>query len=107
MTAGVEELQRMKVESVGISWKKVPVITVSNSSQKPRKMIDYIIALWYVPWKIILYEDRPECFLDEISSLRQLFPNTEFVIDKVTLHPPWRLRQIDQIEQQIFPKSVL
>lgn len=105
LTAGIKELQEMKVDSIKISRKDVPVISVSDSKSKPRMMLLHIIhRLWYIPGKIIIYEDRPECFEKEMHALRQLLPNTEIVIDKVMLNPPWTVRQIAAIEQNIYPK---
>ncbi len=107
LTAGVKELQDMKVDSIQISRKDVPVVSVSDSKAKPRMMVFHIIhRLWYKPGKIIIYEDRPECFEKEMPALRQLFPHTEIVIDKVTLNPPGNVRQIAAIEQSIYPKVI-
>lgn len=106
LTAWIQKLQEMKVKAVGIWPDKVPLKVVSWSSEKPREMIYYIIQdLKFIPWKIIVYEDRPECFFDEIEALRQLLPRTEIVIDTVSLNSPGRLRQITSIQQNIYLAS--
>ncbi len=106
LTAGMQDLQELKVQSLDISRETVPVVTVDSSHKKPLKMIQYIIkTLGFVPWKIIIYEDRPECFQWEMSALRQLLPRTEIVIDKVVLNPAWSLRQIKSIHQSIYQVS--
>lgn len=108
LTAWIKELQEMKIDALDISRSKIPLQVVSSAKEKPRKTLDYIVGkLQFIPGKIIIYEDRSECFLreDVLAALRQLLPQTEIVVDKVFLNPPGRLRQIDRIEQQVFLPS--
>jgi hypothetical protein len=94
----------MKIDAVKISRQEVPLITVKTAKDKPKMTIHHIIhSLKFIPGKIIIYEDRPECFIEVIQSLRQLFPRTEIVIDRVSLNPPGMTRQIKSIKQDIFP----
>ena len=99
----MQDLQELKVDSLDICRESVALITVDFALKKPLELIKYIIdTLKYVPWKIIIYEDKPECFEWEMQSIRQLLPKTEIVVDKVFLNPPWMMKQIHSIEQNIY-----
>ncbi|NDK09799.1 hypothetical protein GW846_03405 [Candidatus Gracilibacteria bacterium] len=103
LTAGMQDLQELKVDSLDICRESVALITVDFALKKPLELIKYIIdTLKYVPGKIIIYEDKPECFEGEMQSIRQLLPKTEIVVDKVFLNPPGMMKQIHSIEQNIY-----
>ena len=102
LTAWKVNWQNMKCESIGIKWNQVPIEVVSWSSEKPRRLIDYIIKLGYIPWKIIVYEDRPEYFLQSGVWISQILWWIELVIDEVQLSQRPNRRQIKWIKQTIF-----
>lgn len=102
LTAWEREWQTKKINTIGLSQPKVPIEVVANSQDKPRKLLEYIISLGYIPWKIIIYEDKPEYFLDIGETLSKLLPGTEIVVDKITLSQRSQQRQIEKIEQTLF-----
>lgn len=102
LTAGETNWQMAKCESVWINNYEVPIEVVEKGSDKPRKLLEYIIALGYIPWKIIIYEDRPEYFLESGAALSKMLQWTEIVVDKVVLSQWTTSRQIESIEQTIF-----
>jgi len=108
LTAWNDDWQIGKCASIWIHGWVVPIEVVPSWADKPRTLLEYIIELWYIPGKIIIYEDRPEYFLQSASALAKMLPHTEIVIDKVTLAQWHPSRQIDSIEQTIFKvESVL
>lgn len=108
LTAGEKDWQIAKCYSVGIREEIVPIITVETWAEKPKWLLDYIISQWYIPGKIIVYEDRPEYFLDSGVILSKILGGVELVVDKVKLSQWNTLRQIERIEQTIYlPESKL
>lgn len=63
MTAGLRELQYMKTEAVGLL--DFPTTVVYDGKDKILETLRYIVfELWYIPAEIIIYEDRPQHFIE-------------------------------------------
>ena len=101
LTAWVESLQKTKIERTKLKKPKTSI--VKSQSLKPRELLRHIMDdLWYIPGKIIIYEDRPECFIETGAFLAKLLW-CEIVINHVTLSEA-RFNTIDNIKQTIFKR---
>lgn len=102
LTAWQQDWQTQKCKAIGLNTWEVPISIVEKSSEKPRRLIEYIISLGYIPGKIIVYEDRPEYFLELWEGLSKLLKWVEIVVDRIELDQTWSMRQIKNIGQTIF-----
>ena len=103
LTAWEDSWQRGKCSTVWIQEQNVPIEVVSSSKDKPKRLLEHIIhTLGYKPWKIIVYEDRPEYFLETWEALSKMLWGVEIVVDKVVLSQEPIIKQIEKIEQTIF-----
>lgn len=99
LSAGLEGLQNLKFKRTQLSSSQN--IVVDSQSMKPEELLKYIIdTLWYIPGKIIIYEDRPECFLKTAELLVKIL-GIEIVVNHVHLSSD-RFNTIDSIQQTIF-----
>lgn len=95
------DLQKLKCEAVWIEWNKPKVIIVKESKNKPMKMLLEILESWYIPGKIIVYEDRPEFFLwNNWKTLAKML-GIEIVVDHIFLEQD-DTTKIAKIDQTIF-----
>ena len=63
LTAWFKELQLAKIKATKLN--KYNHIVVEKAPEKIYELLRYIIQdLWYIPKKIIVYEDRPEYFVE-------------------------------------------
>lgn len=101
LTAWEKILQLAKCEKVWIWWDKSRVIVVDNAKSKPMKLVREIIKLWYIPGKIIVYEDRPEHFLwnNWVSLAKLLW--IEIVVNHIFLDEI-QTNKIKEIKQNTF-----
>ncbi len=101
LTAWEKILQLAKCEKVWIWLDKSRVIVVDNAKSKPMKLVREIIKLWYIPGKIIVYEDRPEYFLgtNGISLSKLLW--IEIVVNHIFLDEV-QTNKIKEIKQNTF-----
>jgi hypothetical protein len=101
LTAWEEDLQRLKCRAIWINWNKPKISVVKESKSKPLKLLIDILELGYIPWKIIIYEDRPEIFLwNNWKTLAKMLW-IEIVVDHVFLDQN-DTTQISEIRQNIF-----
>lgn len=72
LTAWIPYLQEKKLK---YSWlkDKYNYEIVNKNSDKIKRLIIYVIKLWYVPNEIIVYEDKPEKFYESWKFLAELF----------------------------------
>lgn len=71
LTAGDEELQKLKVEALKLE--NIPMIVVEEAKQKPFEMVKYIVKnLKYIPKEIHIFEDRPEIFIDTKEKVEKI-----------------------------------
>lgn len=99
LSAGIDELQWYKFSRTWLAGAKKQV--VSSQAEKPRRLLHYIISkLWYIPGKIIIYEDRPDCFL-ECGDLLAKILGVEIVVNHVHLSGE-DYNSIDSIKQTII-----
>ncbi len=101
LTAWENDLQLLKCEAIWIVWNKPKIVVVKESKNKPMKMLSEIIESWYIPWKIIVYEDRPEFFLwNNWKTLAKMLW-IEIVVDHIFLEQDDSTK-IAKIDQNIF-----
>lgn len=63
LTAWFDEIQRAKLKSTLLD--KYNHIVVLESKEKPYELVKYVIeVLQFIPNEIIIYEDRPQAFID-------------------------------------------
>lgn len=101
LTAWEKILQLAKCDKVWLSWKKSKVIVVENAKSKPMRLLLEVLRLWYIPGKIIVYEDRPEHFLwvNGVSLSKLLW--IEIVVNHLFLDEQ-KTNSIREIKQSIF-----
>lgn len=101
LTAWIITLQTNKLKQTKLD--KTSHSIVESQSVKPKELLRYIVEdLWYIPGKIIIYEDRPDCFLETGAFLSKLLW-CEIVINHVTLSQN-TFNTISNIKQVIFWK---
>lgn len=101
LTAWENDLQELKCEAVWIAWNKPKVVVVKESKNKPMKMLLEILESWYIPGKIIVYEDRPDFFLwNNWKTLAKML-GIEIVVDHIFLEQD-DTTKIARIDQNIF-----
>lgn len=101
LTAWEMDLQKLKCEAVWIECNKPKVVIVKESKNKPMKMLLEILESWYIPGKIIVYEDRPEFFLwNNWKTLAKML-GIEIVVDHIFLEQD-DTTKIAKIDQTIF-----
>lgn len=99
LSAWIQKLQWFKFEQTQVTKSEKKV--VKSQSMKPEELLEYIIStLWYIPWKIIIYEDRPECFHKTAELLVQVLW-IEIVVNHVHLSNE-RFNTVDFIDQTIY-----
>ncbi len=102
LTAGKIELQGSKLNKTRLSRAWVNVNVVASSKDKPRQLLEYIVNdLWYIPGKIIIYDDRVRYFKKAWPALSKMLWWIEIVIDKVKLKDS-DISNIQRIEQTIY-----
>lgn len=101
LTAWEMDLQKLKCEAVWIAWNKPKVVVVKESKSKPMKMLLEILESWYIPGKIIVYEDRPEFFLWSNWKTLAKMLGIEIVVDHIFLEQD-DTTKIARIDQNIF-----
>lgn len=70
LTAGAEELQRLKIEK---SWfTNAQYIIVDKAHKKIRAIIDYLMVLGYLPWSFEFIDDKIGDFKDIDTRLSEL-----------------------------------
>ncbi len=101
LSAWRDKFQNLKAQRFWIQDQ--PKSIVESQWLKPVELLRYIIdSLWYIPGKIIIYEDRPECFKETWVFLTKLLW-CEIVVNHVTLS--WtKLNTIDNIKQIIYKR---
>lgn len=103
LTAGEETWQTSKTKITGVFDKIHGINIVSSWDQKIAKMLHMILWLWYIPSKIIIYEDRPEHFQKAATALTKLLWWTEIVVNHVLLSQREVIKkQIEEIRQWIY-----
>lgn len=79
LTAGLKELQTEKLKATNLHLHNH--IIVEKAPDKIYETIRYIIEdLWFIPNKIIVYEDRPEYFIENKSFIEQFLWTTLEII---------------------------
>jgi hypothetical protein len=64
LTAWLEEFQIKKIKATKLEH--INMIIVESAEEKPLKLIEYIEnTLWFIPNKIVVYEDRPNFFIKQ------------------------------------------
>lgn len=101
LTAWENDLQELKCEAIWIVWNKPKVVIVKESKNKPMKMLLEILESWYIPGKIIVYEDRPEFFLWSNWKTLAKMLGIEIVVDHIFLEQD-DTTKIARIDQNIF-----
>lgn len=83
LTAGFKKIQEEKVKAVWLGHINLKV--VFEWKQKPLELVKYIInTLNYIPNKITVFEDRPECFIENKNVLEDIL-GTKVEIILVTM----------------------
>jgi len=101
LTAWETDLQMLKCENIWLECNKPKIIVVKESKNKPMKMLIEILENWYIPGKIIVYEDRPEFFLwNNWKTLAKMLW-IEIVVDHIFLDQE-DTTKIAKIDQTIF-----
>ena len=63
LTAWIEKFQQEKAKVTDLEH--INMIVVDNASEKVLETIRYVVEdLWFIPSKIIIYEDRPKFFIN-------------------------------------------
>ncbi|MDD3793633.1 MAG: hypothetical protein PHI37_02390 [Candidatus Gracilibacteria bacterium] len=101
LTAGENDLQKLRCKAVGIDGNKPKVVVVKESKNKPMKMLLEILEQGYIPGKIIVYEDRPEFFLGNNGRTLAKMLGIEIVVDHIFLRQD-DTTKIAKIDQNIF-----
>ena len=64
LTAWLEEFQIKKIKATKLEH--INMIIVESAEEKPLRLIEYIEnTLWFIPNKIVVYEDRPNFFIKQ------------------------------------------
>jgi hypothetical protein len=70
LTAGVPELQKTKLKALSLD--KFDYLVVYDGEAKPNALLEYIEKnLGYIPNKIVVYEDRPNHFIERKKELEK------------------------------------
>lgn len=108
VTAGETSWQKNKIQTTWIYDSKNGVHVVSDARYKILSILKEIFKLWYIPAKIIIYDDRPEHFKKIAEALSKFLWGVEIVVNHVVLSQQEVVkRQIADIHQTIYtPKSL-
>lgn len=103
LTAGSNSWQEQKTRESWVYDRKNGIIVVDEAKWKIQKLLDTIIELWYIPKKIIIYEDRPEHFIKTAEITSKFLGWVEIVINHVILSQREVIKkQIEEIRQNIY-----
>lgn len=99
LTAWIESFQKQKLQQTKLDKTRTSVVI--SQSVKPQELLRYIMDdLWYIPGKIIIYEDRPDCFNETGVFLAKMLW-CEIVVNHVKLSET-KFNTIDNIQQTIY-----
>jgi len=102
LTAWVDDLQNGKIKGTQLEWTGIEVNVVASSKDKPLRLLKYIMDdLKYIPWKIIIYDDRVWYFKEAGPILSKLLWWIEVVVNKITLKES-KISEIKRIDQTIY-----
>lgn len=91
------ELTKIKLRQ---SWMdKYPYLIVENGKDKIKSIIETVLKLWYIPEKIVVYEDRPEFFFKYWELLSRLLW-IRIVVNKVKIDN--QTNNLDVLEERNF-----
>ena len=107
VTAWNESWQIQKTIHSWVYDRNKGIEVVPDASLKIRSVMQEITRLWYIPSKIIIYEDRPEHFQKIAVALSKFLWWIEIVVNHVVLSQQEVIRrQIASIHQTIYSPSV-
>ena len=83
LTAGKRDFQEEKLKRIWIDKSK-PISVVDSTSEKPKKLLEYIIyELWFIPGKIDVYDDRVEHFHRSWPALSKILQSSVHIHETI------------------------
>lgn len=96
LTVWVKELQEAKLKATWLD--KINYIVVEHWVEKPDKLVQYVIEdLKFIPKKIVIYEDRPDYFIEKKSFIEEyLWTNLEIMfVEMVSNNKEPKIKKIE------------